>query len=106
MKPKIFLVVLTLLMSCGCGPTRLERTASRLAPGMDKSQVRQLFAHFVLWEDKTNGIYAVQAATKFYSTNKQCASMIVYRHKNILTPGECSVYFDTNDDLIAHYYAE
>jgi hypothetical protein len=103
MKPKILLVLLTLLMICGCGrPTKLEQTVSKLQPGMNKIEVKQLFTSFHL-SGETNLVAHDINATNFYSTNKDCAYMIVYGGSATALE-MCALYFDTNDVLVAHYY--
>jgi hypothetical protein len=103
MKHKFLLVLLTLLMICGCGrPTKLEQTVSKLQPGMNKGEVKQLFTSFHL-SGETNLIAHDINATKFYSTNRDCASTVVYGGSATWLE-MCALYFDTNDVLIAHYY--
>mgnify|MGYP001593584839 CR=1 FL=1 len=101
-------ILLVLLLICSCGrPTSLERTASRLKSGMSKSEVKQLFADFHLVVETNYSVNAMDEmhwATKFYSTNKKCASMIVYDPHNLFSLEMCALYFDTNGVIIAHIY--
>ena len=99
----LLLLIVFLVAGCDGRPTELERTASSLKLGMNKGEVKQLFADFHL-SGETNAVFEIQSATKFYSTNKQCSSMIVYGSKHLLSLEMCAIYFDTNDVVIAHYY--
>ena len=101
------LVLLMLVLICGCGgrPTPLEQRALRLKSGMNKSEVKQLFADFQMISE-SNQVVKVNSATKWYGTNKESASWILYGPKQDFIPTLESfmMYFDTNNIIIAHYY--
>jgi hypothetical protein len=98
-------ILLMLFLICGCGgrPTQMERTSFQLKAAMNKSEVKQLFAGFD-FSSLSNEGYEVQGATKFYSSNKQCTSTLVFHPKSLFAPEVCGVYFNSNDVIIAHYY--
>jgi hypothetical protein len=99
------LIIAFLLAGCNGRPTKLESMASSLKPGMNKSEVKQLFADFRLLSE-SNEVVKVNWATKWYNTNKESASWILYGPKQEFVPTleSCMTYFDTNDVIIAQYY--
>jgi hypothetical protein len=105
---KMYLLVLPVIMfACGCGKhlTKLEQTALQLKPGMNKSEVKQLFTGFDSWE--TNEVFGVRLAlmTKSFSTNNMSSSLVTYTPKGFFSPFEyCAIYFDTNDVTICYDY--
>jgi hypothetical protein len=102
MKAKVFFVALTFLVVCGCSDhVQFERTASQLRKGISKSEVRRLFAAFKLI-DETNELSRINWATMWYTTNNEYASQLQFCSK--LFPQWCTVYFDTNDIIVAQYY--
>lgn len=102
MKTKISIAVLALLVFCGCSDhVQFENTASQLKQGMNKSDVRQLFSSFRLMVE-TNEVSKVNWATTWYATNNEYASRIQFCSKQF--PQWCSIYFDTNDAIVAQYY--
>ena len=97
------LALLILLLICGCGgPARMEQTASELKAGMEKGEVKQLFANYELIEE-TNRHLEIWAAAKYYSTNKQSSSSLVYKGTAAALES-CAVYFDSNNIIIAYSY--
>ena len=106
MKAMSFLFVLLLLI-CGCGSgeyKRFEHTVSQLRPGMNKGEVKQLFASFNLINE-TNVVYTLDSETKWFATNNnKCASLVLYGNHIFMSLQDCAIYFDTNDIIIAQYY--
>jgi hypothetical protein len=91
----------------GCDrPTSLERTASRLRPGMSKTSIAELFTEF----DRSPGASFEQGLgllTAAFQTNVETGTLVSYspKTKGFFEPGEvCSVYFDTNDVIIGFNY--
>lgn len=104
MKWKFLILAALLICSCdGSNHETLERTALLLKPGMNKSEVRQLFSDFKLSGDISK-TFELQSATRFYTTNRQCASILVFGPKASLSLEVCGVYFDTNDIVMGYYY--
>jgi len=104
------LVLLMLLLICGCGKphTKLEQTTLRLKSGMNKPEVKQLFVGFGLSE--TNQVLKIELAknTRSFGTNNMSHSSIVFTPKGFFSHYEyCSIHFDSNDVIICYdYYSE
>jgi hypothetical protein len=106
MKAMNFLFVLLLLI-CGCSSgeyKRFEQTVSQLKPGMNKGEVKQLFASFKLITE-TNVVYTLDSETKWFATNNnKCASLVLYGNHIFMSLQDCAIFFNTNDIIIAQYY--
>lgn len=101
-----FWVLLMVLLICGCGRSALfEQTALQLKPGMNKSEVKLLFADFRLIVE-SNKVSKINWATKWYNTNNESTSWLLYGPKQEFVPTfeSCIIYFDTNDIILAQYY--
>ena len=74
---------------------------------MTKNEVKNICANFEVLTD-TNVVYQLDGDTKYFGTNKQSASKILYMEKFTSQThffGESlTIYFDTNDVIIAYYY--
>src|SRR5882757_2536624 len=95
--------ILVLLLICGCGrPTRLEQTSLLLKAGMNKSQVKHLFAEFPLIGETDLVVKLTPGGTEhtYFGTNKQCATMLVYKSNHMLSYESCMMYFSTNVVII------
>lgn len=101
MNKNLMIAFVLLLLSCGCSLTPVQQAVAKLKAGQNKNEVQQLFKQCRLIE-ATNEVFELQSATKFFSTNRRCASRITYGPKWSLEV--CAIYFDTNNTIIAFFY--
>ena len=102
----VLMIAAICIAGCGGRPTKLERTASGLKPGMTKQEVVLVFSGFTVRE-RTNKLTAIQGETKLYGTNRMFASKLMFGPRFTFTGSlieQCEVYFDTNDVIVAHSY--
>jgi hypothetical protein len=70
---------------------------------MNKSEVKMLFADCLLLNE-SNELARLDLATKWYNTNGEYASWVLYRPQRILPFEYCKIYFDTNNIIVAQFY--
>ena len=92
-----------ILILCGCNarPTALESACNQIRLGMRSDEVSQLFVNFKQI-GKTDTATEINWATKFYSSNKTSAYQILYAPNNALALEFCTIYFDSNNFVLAY----
>ena len=83
-------------------PTKMEQALSKLKPEMKKVEVKPLLADFRLILE-TNEVTHLDSMTKFYGTNRESTSYIIYAGATAWLE-MCVVYFNSNDVVIGHYF--
>ena len=102
------LILVSSMLIAGCdSPTRLERTAARLTPGMTKTNVFRLFHDFKAHDlrEFDHGLVMVQGV--FFQTNVQRGTIVDFIDPKGHWPQPwefCGVYFDTNSVIVGFCY--
>lgn len=68
---------------------------------MNKQAVDGVFSDFKRIGE-TNEMTIVYFATRFFGTNRIAAYKVLYASKELYSFEFCSIYFDTNDTLLAY----
>ena len=98
----LLLLALFLYFRGDMRPTKMEQALSKLKPEMKKVEVKPLLADFRLILE-TNEVNHLDSMTKFYGTNRESTSYIIYAGSTAWLEN-CVVYFNSNDVVIGHYF--
>ena len=100
----MMMILLGVVTSCSPRQYRMKETADRLAAGMTKAQVAELFQNFESQEVKDNqiGMEIVR-----FQPNVEPATVVTYMPKEngVYRYFEvCVVFFDTNNVIVGYKY--